>query len=499
MKQMQLLSGTLLGLSLWCLAGCEHTELPVSQELPNHPVILKATAETHASTRSAVDNNGKFSWLAGDKIWVETGDAEFSEFTYQGEKNFSGNKAPRNNGYAVSPVSLVKPKMQDGMLSLYLPEEYNYSFSALDAIPSYAPMVGKIEENNSVNFKNLTALLRLHLTNISKKGCKIVITSADQQLAGLFFVRERVGAWVINRQNSTNDNKLTITYDAAGQEQTYVGQYFFIPIPVSSAEETDFTVDVYNQAEPGSLQPVLKETTLTINGPINRGTLYILPPRSLPTSTDNATDYSSVTDSKAAVGEINNAITNAGSSPIQQEVAIQTMDADMTLPSTIPDGSSLSFSLEAMPVGPRTISSATSSASTRTGTGSFDLTFRFPDGRANDTIIFNTPRANLTLDITQRADTLSVVDATTAGEITVNEGVTIEKLIISNHCTKLILMGKIFELEVINTASIEDIAISETTGELGNKEDFSGIVSNYDPDSSAEDSTPVVGGWEDDE
>lgn len=528
----------LLGCAVSLLASCSDTESVERPSAPQGPFVLRAVAESHAATRSTVDNQGTFSWLNGDRIGVQTGSETFSPMQYDGT-GFSSSVAPLDGGYAVSPADL-SPNVSNGSLQIFLPRTYTYTYQdEMEKTPTHAPMAGEITSDNGeykVQFNNLTALLRLHLCNISTKGCRIVVTGTNQ-LTGNFTVQDGADEKLYIASQSAlqeADKKLTIVYDGKDQRYDGIGQYFYIPLPVlnaGDADETVYAVKVYNKSNSEASDALVLDTHLKITGAINRNTLYILPPKSLPSESVSfgETEYQTVANAADAAEAIRTIVGAAGSQPVKLEVAIEDIGTGFTLPTNIPDESELTFNIRQAPSENVTIRLEEEEATTRT-TGKKQIITKIivPQKQIKKEIAVITKKVDVEVSVAETHASLSKVRTTLNG-LMVNAGVKIEELTVTaapvgdvskiaingtvenlkinpsegNKKCEIVIKGKVKQLQTEDRYLIGKLIIDDG-GELGNKDEFTDKIEETptdptNPDSSGENSNPENGGWDDDE
>lgn len=487
------------------LTGCSEEmdeNLKITPPHSDNASLLRATLEPQNSTRSAFDDNGAFSWLEGDKIQAQIEDGSFPAFELTeasadksiGEFDLK-NATLKADGYAVSPANLG-PQLRNGILTVKLPAVYDRTrFIPLDKTPSNMPMMGKVKDG-SIGFKNLTAVVRLHVTNIPKAGCKIVVKADQGRLAGTFTVNQE-GEFPCLLADDTNEsgNQVTITYKDANQQEDKVAQYFYLPLPVNTDSETTYTIDAYNKVNPSpSDRPVLRGTKLKISGAVERNKLYIIDSKELP-------DYvNEVADPTKAAAKIDNLITEAAGQQIDEEITIKNFSSDFTLPASLPAGSSLRIRILNMVEGDSyTIQQAPANTREETGisaTGSYSLTFIFPDGVISTKLVFNDPKAQLALDGTQT--TLSNLNITSVANVAVKSGVTVTEMNVTEVTENTITVEGTVE-ELIYNPSVsegEETPILNVTikgdGEVTN---HNGNVS-VNSESKGEGSDPSKGEWE---
>lgn len=323
------------------LIGCSDQEWGEPQTIQTKNVVLSAQTEVSASTRFSLSQTGTFSWIKGDRIAVLQSDGTFATFDFKGatgdqKGEFSGTVSEGVTlSYAFAPDSLVSLS-DDGNLQIDLPHEYERTavVEGLE-IPSHAPMMGKVD-NGVVNFKNMAAVMCLYIRDITKEGCKIVVSSTDDsQLSGRF-------SFALNTLDTASDpvtidhvltnveadRKLSYVYKPINQQDSLVNQYFFIPLPVSSAIQK-YRVEIYRKAVPqDGDEPYFKKKTKGLI-PL-RKSLILMPSLTLPQG-DNA-HVAEVNDASGVNGALATAAENSstGDTPVDATLTVTNPDSEAT-------------------------------------------------------------------------------------------------------------------------------------------------------------------------
>ncbi|MBQ8889068.1 MAG: hypothetical protein IJY59_06230 [Bacteroidaceae bacterium] len=283
---------------LW---GCSDQEslAPINE---SSQVVLKASAETKSVSRSALSDEGVFSWLKEDRIDVYASDGLFHEFALtDGEGTNSGvftgklTEGTVVEQYAVSPAGL-SPSLTNGTLSLTLPNAYTWQEQQTHAL-----MLSKIEDSNTISFKNLGGLVKLYIRNI-ENGCRVEVTSSTHQLAGTMTVCQNAeGIEVLQAVSQTTSDMVTFTSTSTNEKQA-----FYLPLPITGEEKMKLNVKVYDAAENGTLK-MEKNATLSIH----RKELILMPSLTFPEAEKAVVqDVTSTEDVNAALVAIADSIAN---------------------------------------------------------------------------------------------------------------------------------------------------------------------------------------------
>ena len=459
------------GCAVSLLIGCSEQEWSESQTTQPKQVVLRAEAETKASSRSSLDEAGAFSWIKDDKIAVvqEIGDeVSVTEFAFQGETGdasgtFVGTVSEGATlTDAFAPYNILP---ENGTISLSTTYERN-TYKSGKETPSHMPMTGKVE-NGAVKFTNMTAVMRLFIREIGPEGCRIVVTAPTSQLSGTFTpttqtedgkVYTIIASSPVNASDGMTDNQ-TVTYTYRDDSQTEpVNQYFFIPLPVST-DKLSYQVAVYNGES--ELAYFNKRTSIVPT----RNKLILMPSLTFPVG-DNAT-VAQVSDTEGLNNKLEAAAQeaeDAGNTAVDATLTVSNPDTEATtvevsqaieIPATITasgsssevseEQSSVKITFDQVPVASGSSTSNTivitdnqevaSDPETSTASQS-NVVIAIPEAPANvvpPSFEISLPTTTVTLNATAETATFNEVTATTADNtLIVNKGVTINNLYVVN-------------------------------------------------------------------
>ncbi len=261
------------------IAGCENKEFGEAGLL-NGNVRIKATMEQKETTRSLVDDSGKFTWATGDKISVFTSTSANREFTLSSgegtaEGTFDGTLVASEtmSTCAVYPYN-AQHTVSGNALTVTLPAEYG------DTNTDYAPnthaiMVAMINDAQSqaslsnLDFKHLGGVLRFVIDNMPVDAAQFVFTATDKGVTGTFNVNLGDTEPVINAGSSATTNN-TVTIKFKPLTEATDGMTFYVPLPVG--EYNGFSIAVKKQDGTG-----LASFTTTKTNTLSRRTLARIP------------------------------------------------------------------------------------------------------------------------------------------------------------------------------------------------------------------------------
>lgn len=462
------------GCAVSLLIGCSEQEWSESQTTQPKQVVLRAEAETKASSRSSLDEAGAFSWIKDDKIAVVQkigNEVSVAEFAFQGE---TGDASGTFAGTVTEGATLtdafapydILPENGTGD-EIYLSAIYDRdTYKSGKETPSHMPMTGKVE-NGAVKFTNMTAVMRLFIREIGPEGCRIVVTAPTSQLSGAFTPTTQmedgkeytiIASSPVDASDGMTDNQtVTYTYRDASQTEP-VNQYFFIPLPVST-DKLSYQVAVYNGES--ELAYFNKRTSIVPT----RNKLILMPSLTFPVG-DNAT-VAQVNDTEGLNNKLEAAAQEAeatGNTAVDATLTVSNPDTEATtvevsqaieIPATITasgsssevseEQSSVKITFDQVPVASGSSTSNTivitdnqevaSDPETPTASQS-NVVIAIPEAPANvdpPSFEISLPTTTVTLNATAETATFNEVTATTADNtLIVNKGVTINNLYVVN-------------------------------------------------------------------
>ena len=249
----------------------EPAEPQVSEEtLPAGDPAEKVTyiKAERVETKASINNTtGVFTWNAGDRIAVYAGGYKISDElsgTYDNQSSatfaFSGTEAfddgDRAN-FAVYPAGLVCdnnniPYTTDvtaSSLKVNLPASYTLAQVQGELAP--VPMIAANAPAGGLVFKNICALVRLTVNNISKDANTLKITFPGKKVQGEFTLTGVSAGTTATVTANTSDADDTITITDLNLSGFTSGLVISVPVPTgvaSSLEYGDVVVGAYDSA-----------------------------------------------------------------------------------------------------------------------------------------------------------------------------------------------------------------------------------------------------------
>lgn len=249
-------------------AACSWEKVIVTEEILDQEVVENQPKVTYivakgGETKASIANDGAFTWNAKDKIAVYAGGYKISEeldgpydntngavFEFTGREAFD--EEDRAN-FAVFPSSLV----YDGNGNLYatdvtasslkvnLPGTYTLAqvaYGVTGVTP--VPMIATNEPNGNLAFKNICALLRITVNNISKDAHTLKITFPGKKVQGVFTLKSVVPGTTATVTEDTAGEDDTITITDLGISSFTSGLVLSLPVP--TGEYGDVVVGAYD-------------------------------------------------------------------------------------------------------------------------------------------------------------------------------------------------------------------------------------------------------------
>lgn len=437
------------------VAGCNNNDFEGNGLLGGNTTV-KATMEQKGSTRSLVDDNGKFTWAAGDVISVFTstgGNREFVLASGEGEVQATFNGTLVNDetmtGCAVYPYNAAH-QLSGNMLTVTMPAEYG-DFTTDYAPNTHAIMVAKIEgaqtqaSLGNLDFKHLGGVLRFAIDNMPADAAQFVFTATDKDVTGTFTVDISETEPVINAVSSATTNN-TVTIKFKPLTEATDGMIFYVPLPVGTYDGFSIAVQKQDGTE-------LASFTTQKSNTLDRRTLARIPKLRF-TSVDGSletaeADVSSNAEVEAALGKIEDTVTdpvldlNASS-----EVTTFTLPAAFTSNATT--SSELNINYAAVPSSILVTEYGYSGdASVSSSKGEVNISIPAAIGENAPDVTIQTP--TLTTGLYAAEDgtaTYGTVTATTANNtLIVGDGVTINSLTVKGGNVRVKGNATISQLE----------------------------------------------------
>ena len=251
---------SILALSGVLLSSCAVDELPAE----GGSIIAEMEND---QTRTAVTDEGVFTWSAGDQVWLQTtsgyvtgtlssgagtASAKFSFGSYFGE--MTGKAVyPHNAGHGIS----------GDVLSVVMPPSYDLGSSLGN---TNAAMYG-VNVGGTLKFSHMAGVMRFKFRNVPAGVNRFTIT-LDKKINGTFTADLTSDYPVIETSAASSDSEktITLTFDALTKTSDVS---LYIPLSLGTYETLE--LGLYDDA-----QPVWTYSN-TVTNKINRKSLKLMP------------------------------------------------------------------------------------------------------------------------------------------------------------------------------------------------------------------------------
>ena len=216
-----------------------------------------ADVEGQSQSRSTMTDGGKFSWVTGDQISVWNG-SSFVTFTCSNGNTFSGNETNPSK-YAVYPAG--NHTISGNNVTVNLPSSYGNGNT--DYVKNTnAIMLASVQQGNSnLTFKHLGGLMRFNIKNVPAGANKFVFTASDKRITGAFPVEDDI----ITAEYNNGNNTVTINFKALSSSKDIT---FYIPLPTGTYNGFKIEIKGNNTT---------LDYTSTARNTINRRSLLLMP------------------------------------------------------------------------------------------------------------------------------------------------------------------------------------------------------------------------------
>lgn len=250
MKNRIYLSLFAIGLAL---SSCSDETLGTSQVQDGNLVITATIDGNNIDTRTLIYNEADGStlfWSPGDAIGVNSESAKNVKFTSINASrtvaaNFLGaiEGTPANAYYPYSDVA--GDGLENNKLTITLPDVIKFesnpeavAIGSTSIMSTNGPMVSTQyttqDNGGSFAFKHICGLMRIAIAGIPANATSLVITSADQNIAGTGTIADITTGTPQLLPPTTGSKTVTITLP---ETTTYGEKIFYIPLPVATYSE----------------------------------------------------------------------------------------------------------------------------------------------------------------------------------------------------------------------------------------------------------------------
>ena len=249
-------------LSALLLSGC------AIEEVPMEGGSVAAVMED-VQTRTAVTDEGTFTWSAGDQVWLEiTADPGYVTGTLSsgagtGSANFAyGSHMGARTGKAVYPFNSGHD-VNGNELTVVLPASYDLGSNLSN---TNAAMYG-VETDGSIKFNHLAGVMRFKFRNVPVGADKFILT-LDKKINGTFSVdlTEEHPALQTKSTSDESERSITLNFDALTSVQDIM---LYVPLPLGTYTTLGLEVKAGSQS--------VWTYSNTVTNTINRKSLILMP------------------------------------------------------------------------------------------------------------------------------------------------------------------------------------------------------------------------------
>lgn len=220
--------------------------------------VTEFTAGVEGQSRSTMTDAGIFTWSIGDRISVWDGSA-FNTFTCLSGSTFTGNPITPTM-YAVYPAG--SHSVSENSITVNLPSSYGNT-STEYVKNTNAIMLASIQDGSSnLTFSHLGGLMRFNVKNVPIGTNQFVFTATNKRITGDFSVNDNN---ITTDNIYNNKNTVTINFEALSSAQNMT---FYIPLPTGTYN--GFKIEIKGTS-------TLLSYTSEARNTVNRRTLLLMP------------------------------------------------------------------------------------------------------------------------------------------------------------------------------------------------------------------------------
>lgn len=373
-----------------------------------------ADVEGQSQSRSTMTDGGKFSWVTGDQISVWNG-SSFVTFTCSNGNTFSGNETNPSK-YAVYPAG--NHTISGNNVTVNLPSSYGNGNT--DYVKNTnAIMLASVQQGNSnLTFKHLGGLMRFNIKNVPAGANKFVFTASDKRITGAFPVEDDI----ITAEYNNGNNTVTINFKALSSSKDMT---FYIPLPTGTYNGFKIEIKGNNTT---------LDYTSTARNTINRRSLLLMPTFVCNNGNLNKQESASVDFS-------NNS--NTTTTITTESVEVKTSTAT---------GSNPSVTLNYNPSTQPTLNLTDDNKDGATQESKATVNVEVPANSTVTALTVNAPTltVELSADNSGKATYETVTAKTAANTLKINQGITINRLILNGGHIVIESGAKVDRIEKAN-------------------------------------------------
>ena len=217
----------ILAISVFLLAGCARENEFAPRQITDEANRVEYNFTVEIDTKASISDAGVFSWTAGDKVAVwDSQNNTFDEFVAQQDganTTITGtglSNANYTKAYYPSTVATA------GENSIVWPDSYASAAVAAKSFPMMA-----VNDNGTLSFKHLGALLKLTIEDLPSNVSSLVFTAANKGVSGTLAVDATDAEHPFCAVGNTSSSITVSTDDATS---TAEGTVFYLPLPTGT-------------------------------------------------------------------------------------------------------------------------------------------------------------------------------------------------------------------------------------------------------------------------
>ena len=237
-----------------------------AEEFPAEGGCIQAIMESEA-TRTAVTDEGVFTWSEGDQVWLQTTSGSVTGTLSSGagtsSASFSfGSHFGELTGKSVYPYN-SRHSISGDILNVFLPASYDLGSSLNN---TNAVMYG-VNVGGKLKFNHMAGIMRFRFKNVPA-GVNSFVLTLDKRINGIFEADLGEPYPIVSTEEASYDSEksVTLNFDALTEMSDIC---LYIPLPVGTYETLGLSLKADDQS--------VWSYSNTVTNTISRKTLKLMP------------------------------------------------------------------------------------------------------------------------------------------------------------------------------------------------------------------------------
>ena len=237
-----------------------------AEEFPAEGGCIQAIMESEA-TRTAVTDEGVFTWSEGDQVWLQTTSGSVTGTLSSGagtsSASFSfGSHFGELTGKSVYPYN-SRHSISGDILNVFLPASYDLGSSLNN---TNAVMYG-VNVGGKLKFNHMAGVMRFRFKNVPA-GVNSFVLTLDKRINGIFEADLGEPYPIVSTEEASYDSQksVTLNFDALTETSDIC---LYIPLPVGTYETLGLSLKADDQS--------VWSYSNTVTNTISRKTLKLMP------------------------------------------------------------------------------------------------------------------------------------------------------------------------------------------------------------------------------